>query len=152
MARRSPAGDAFSSVAVKILYLNGVLTEMGDNLAAAAGQTSARWRVLAAAEIKTMTVAEIARALGLTRQSVQRLADVLTKEGLTLYKANPTDKRAMHLALTAKGKKALSTIQTEQVRWANGVGEQIGESSLKKIEISLRELMVTLNLKSESDL
>lgn len=145
MARRTTAGDAFSGVAVKILYLNGLLTEMGDQLASSAGQSSSRWRVLAAAEMKTMTVAEIARALGLARQSVQRLADILTEEGFTLYKENPNDKRAMHLSLTAKGRKALTTIQTEQIRWANELGEKMGVNSLKQIENSLRDLIEALN-------
>lgn len=149
MSRRTPAGDAFSLVAVKIMYLNGILLESGDRIASAAGQTSARWRVLAAAEMKLMTVAEIARALGLARQSVQRLADSLTEEGLTTYKDNPSDKRAMNLALTAAGRKALTTIQAEQRKWADEVGGKMSVKSLKEIDSTLRELIAALEEKSE---
>ncbi|MBS1969370.1 MAG: MarR family transcriptional regulator [Bdellovibrionales bacterium] len=149
MSRRTPAGDAFSLVAVKIMYLNGILLESGDRIASVAGQTSARWRVLAAAEMKLMTVAEIARALSLARQSVQRLADSLTEEGLTTYKDNPNDKRAMHLALTASGRKALTTIQAEQRKWADEVGSHMSVKSLKEIDSTLRELISALEEKPE---
>jgi len=144
MSRRTPAGDAFSLVAVKIMFLNGVLLEAGDRIAYSAGQTSARWRVIAAAEMKLMTVAEVARALGLARQSVQRLADSLSEEGLTVYKDNPNDKRAMHLALTAAGKRALTTIQAEQRKWADKVGSKMSVKSLKEIDSTLRELISAL--------
>ena len=50
-------------------------------LAEPAGQTSARWRVLATVEDGPSTVAQVARSWGLARQSVQRVADVLVKEG-----------------------------------------------------------------------
>jgi len=144
MSRRTSEGNAYSSVAVKILHLNSLLTAAGAGLAASAGQTSSRWRVLAAAEVKTMTVAEIARALGLTRQSVQRMADLLTEEGFTIYKENATDKRTMYLSLTGKGRKALTTIQAEQARWANEMGDKLGATSLKQIENSLRILIDVL--------
>jgi DNA-binding MarR family transcriptional regulator len=91
---RSPAGDAFSALAFRILQLGGLLTAAGDTLARPAKQTSARWQVLAAVEHAPATVAQIARALGLARQSVQRLADLLSDEGLTAYDDNPDHARA----------------------------------------------------------
>src|SRR6476659_9181886 len=91
---RSPSGDAFSSLVVQVLRLGGLLTAAGDALAAPAGQTSARWQVMAGAEHAPMTVAQIARRLGLTRQSVQRVADLLEREGLAIYEDNPDDMRA----------------------------------------------------------
>lgn len=113
-------------------------------MASTAGQSSARWRVLAAAEMKLMTVAEIARALSLARQSVQRVSDSLSEEGLISYKDNPSDKRAMHVALTAAGRKALSSIQAKQRKWADEIGAKMGAKSLKDIDGLLRELIQSL--------
>ncbi len=64
----------------------GLLTAAGDVLARPAGQTSARWQVLAAVEDAPATVADVARALGLARQSVQREAD-LRRAGAVLARA-----------------------------------------------------------------
>ena len=71
---RTPAGDAFSRFAILVFRLSGALGAAGDALARPAGQTSARWQVLAGAESGSMTVADIARMLGLQRQSIQRVA------------------------------------------------------------------------------
>src|SRR5262245_27861573 len=82
---RTAAGDAFSSLVVQIFRLGGLLLAAGDSLAKPSGQTSARWQVLAAVEAAPASVAQIARALSLARQSVQRVADVLSREGLAVY-------------------------------------------------------------------
>jgi len=47
---RTPAGDAFTTLVVQILRLNGHLTAAGDALARPAGQTSARWQVMGVVE------------------------------------------------------------------------------------------------------
>src|SRR4051812_17740683 len=86
---RTPAGDAFSGLAFRVLRLAGLLTAAGDALARPAGQSAARWQVLAAVEAEPRSVAGIARALGLARQSVQRVADALEAGGLVRYEDNP---------------------------------------------------------------
>ena len=91
---RTPAGNAWSEFVVLVFQLNGRLAGAGDELAQAAGQTSARWLVLAAVERAPASVADIARVLNLTRQSVQRVADVLEQDGLAKYQENPAHRRA----------------------------------------------------------
>ena len=66
------ASDALSELVVHVFRLDGLLRSAGDRLAAPAGQTTARWRVLAAVDAGPLTVADIARAWWLSRQSVQR--------------------------------------------------------------------------------
>jgi DNA-binding MarR family transcriptional regulator len=66
-----------------------LLAAAGDALARPAGHTSARWRVLAAVEDGTSTVSQIARLWGLARQSAQRVADALVREGWAAYEKNP---------------------------------------------------------------
>jgi DNA-binding MarR family transcriptional regulator len=137
---RTPAGDALSWLVFQILQLNGLLTNVGDALAAPAGQTSARWQVLAAVEDVPLSVAQIARALNLTRQSVQRVADLLVQDKLALYVDNPAHARAKLLRLQPKGHAALETIQAGQRAWANAIAERIDEGKLRKASAVLAEL------------
>jgi DNA-binding MarR family transcriptional regulator len=129
---RTAAGDAFSALVVRIFQLNGLLVAAGDALAKPAGQTSARWQVLAAIEDAPATVAGIARALGLARQSVQRVADVLEQEGLAVYEDNPGHQRAKLLRLTPAGRSTLDTIQADQRIWVDALGSELGEVELRQ--------------------
>jgi len=140
-AERTSAGDAFSVLAITVLRLAGHLTAIGDALARPAGQTSARWQVLATVEDEPMTVAAIARSLGLTRQSVQRVADLLDGDGLAVYVDNPDDRRAMLLQLTPRGRSALRTIQAAQRGWADALGAELGERELRAASATLARVM-----------
>lgn len=140
---RTAAGDALSVLVVQIFRLSGLLSVTGDALAKPAGQTSARWQVLAAAEDEAKTVAYIARLLGLTRQSVQRVANLLVDDGLASYQTNPGDKRADLFSLTSKGRMVLTEIQARQRAWADALGANIGETDLQQAsEIIGRTLAV----------
>ena len=96
---RTPTGDAFSALVIRVFRLNGLLEDEGDALARPAGQTTARWQVLAAIEDAPRSVAEIARVLSLARQSVQRVADAL--EGGGLVRGQSEGRRAFR-ATTSK--------------------------------------------------
>jgi DNA-binding MarR family transcriptional regulator len=119
-----------SRLTVLVFRLHGMLTAAGDALAQPVGQTTARWRVLAAVEQAPMTVAQIARAWSLARQSVQRVADLLERDGLVRYEANPAHRRASLLRLTPEGRSVLRRIQAAQREWADTVGREIGIDDL----------------------
>jgi DNA-binding MarR family transcriptional regulator len=141
---RTPAGDAFSLLAILIIRLHGLITAEGDALSRPAGQSSARWQVMAGAEDGATTVATIARRLGLARQSVQRVADVLESEGLVAYQDNPSHRRAKLLTLTKNGREALATIQAAQRTWANALGKELGEADLRRANAVLERTLQTL--------
>jgi DNA-binding MarR family transcriptional regulator len=141
---RTPAGDAWSEFVVLVFQLNGLLAAAGDELAQAAGQTSARWLVLAAVERAPASVADIARVLNLTRQSVQRVADVLEQDGLAEYHENPAHRRAKLLRLTPTGSAALRTIQAVQQPWADALGLKIGAVKLRDINRGLATALSAL--------
>ena len=143
-AVRSTAGDAFSALAIRVLRLSGVLTAAGDALARPAGQTSARWQVLAAVEEAPASVAQIARALGLARQSVQRVADLLAGDGLVTYDDNPDHLRAKLVRLTADGRTALTAIQDAQRVWADQLGAELGERDLRRASVVLDQVLAAL--------
>jgi DNA-binding MarR family transcriptional regulator len=127
---RSPEAEAFSRLVVNVFRLEGLFEAAGDALARPAGQTTARWRVLAAVEERPASVAQIARAWSFARQSVQRVADALERDGLVRYEENPLHRRAKLVALTPAGRAALSEIQSAQQGWADALGERIGLTEL----------------------
>ena len=151
MPRRTSAGDALSGIVIQIFQLNGLLTAIGDAMAKPAGQSTARWQVLAAIERGPATVAQIARALRLTRQSVQRVADILAREGLAAYEDNPGHRRAKLLRLTPSGQRALEIIQKAQRGWADEVGATVGENDLREASAVLDRLMRTLTATSPEE-
>jgi DNA-binding MarR family transcriptional regulator len=143
--RRSAAGEAFNDVLLKVLSLNGRFTSAGEALTRPAGQTLARWVVLAEAKDSPSPVSDIARRLRLARQSVQRIADVLVHDGLSVYKDNPHHQRAKLLELTPLGRSALTRIEAAQREWADELGEQIGEKVLHRASSALAAIAVVLD-------
>jgi DNA-binding MarR family transcriptional regulator len=133
---------------VRVFQLDGLFSAAGDALARPAGQTSARWQVMAAIEDSPATVAQIARRLRLARQSVQRVADLLDAEAIAAYEDNPGHRRAKLLRLTAKGRQALGTIQAAQRHWANTIGAQIGERDLRQASKVLGRVLDRLDAQS----
>jgi DNA-binding MarR family transcriptional regulator len=130
-ATRTPAGDAFTDLVFEVVQLIRLFTAAGDELSRPAGQTLARWLVLEAVQGEPGTVAGIARAMQLTRQSVQRVADVLVAEGFAAYQDNPSHRRAKLIRPTPAGLEALERIQAAQRAWADKLGNELGERDLR---------------------
>jgi DNA-binding MarR family transcriptional regulator len=118
---------------IRVFRLNGLLENEGNALARPAGQTTARWQVLAAVEDAPRSVAEIARVLSLARQSVQRVADALEAGGLVRYVENPRHRRAHLVVPTAAGLERLRHIQDEQRPWSDRLGADVGVRDLATI-------------------
>jgi DNA-binding MarR family transcriptional regulator len=141
---RTAEGEAFSTLVVRVFQLEGILSAAGDALAAPLGQTTARWRVLAAVEHEPLTVSQIARNWKLARQSVQRVADALADDGLVEYADNPGHRRAKLVRLTAGGRRVLHGIQRRQRAWANEHGATVGSRDLAVANETLAKLLTTL--------
>jgi DNA-binding MarR family transcriptional regulator len=137
-------GQGVAQLAVRIFRLEGILTAAGDSLAAPFGQSTARWRILAAVEDEPRSVAQIARAWSFARQSVQRIADVLARDGLVAYEDNPSHRRAKLVRLTPRGAATLARIQTAQRSWANELGERLVERDLQTVNRILADILDTL--------
>jgi DNA-binding MarR family transcriptional regulator len=128
----SQAGEVLTSLIVPVIRLEAYFSGAGETIAAAGGQTLARWLVLETVGEAPRTVAQVARGLGYTRQSVQRVADLLAQDGLTQYAVNPAHQRSQLVQITPFGRKTLSSIQRAQRIWADRIGSQIGEGELRK--------------------
>jgi DNA-binding MarR family transcriptional regulator len=130
--RRTPAGDLFTELVTEVAWLGTIITAAGEALAAAGGQTLARWLVLDVIEDRPSTVAQIARRRGIARQAVQRVADLLVEDGLAAFEPNPAHRRAKLLRPTPAGRAALHRISVEQQRWADATAATIGEGRMRK--------------------
>lgn len=146
-ARLTPLADQaavepITALVLEVFKLNGRLLETGDALVREFGLTSARWQVMGAVSRSPMPlpVAHIARNMGLTRQSVQRVADDLRDAGFTRYEPNPHHRRAMLVALTEKGAAAYQQASERQAVWAQGVGAALAPDALATTTALLRDL------------
>ena len=139
-------GQNFTEIILEVFKVSGLLATEGDRLTKAFGLSSARWKVLGALNMsnKPLTVSQIARIMGLTRQAVQRLADAMKKDGLLDYQPNPQHKRANHVVLTDKGRDIYSLISEIQIPWANQKSKEINADDLKTTLITLRNITALL--------
>ncbi len=148
---RSEVAEAFSALVVLLLRCDGLLVEAGDRLTRASGQSSARWRVLAAAGTAPMSVADIARAWNLARQSVQRLADALVGYGLLSYEENPHHRRAKLAVLTPLGRQVLDDIEARQCAWAEEIGSRIGAETITDVAVGIGVVLDALSSEAASE-
>ena len=132
--------DPLSNFSLQIFHMNGLLMRSGDIITRSIDQSSARWQVLGRIGHGTQTVANIARDMGLARQSVQRIADALTKEGLTVYQDLPTDRRTKIIAITSKGADVLSAIYTQYAEWNQHLMTKLNPEQLETIADALNKV------------
>ncbi len=93
-SRSTLAGTAIATLILATFRPNGRLLAAGDQLVRDCGLSSARRQIMYAVPDGPLPVAQIARAIGLTRQSVQRTVDLLAAEKLVALADNPYHRRA----------------------------------------------------------
>ncbi|MFF8394327.1 MarR family winged helix-turn-helix transcriptional regulator [Streptomyces sp. NPDC016172] len=134
-----------SRSALGVFRLNGQFLGIAEELARPAGLTAAWWQVLGAALGEPLPVSGIARAMGITRQSVQRIADLLVERGLAEYRPNPAHRRAKLLAPTAEGRAAIARIDPGHAAFADRLAEAFGETELAEAVQVLERLSKVLD-------
>lgn len=140
MTALTDRGLEFSELLVEVFRVNGLLLSAGDRMARPAGLTSARWQVLGVVDHGPATVAEVARVMGLTRQSVQQTANALARDRLVAFRDNPRDRRARLMTLTTRGRTALRQVERHQATWANEVAARVSAEELRAATGILRDL------------
>jgi len=138
--KRTPTGDAFTDLVLETFRFNGSLMETGDRLIEHLGVTSALWQVLGTLQDAPLSMAQIARNMGLTRQSVRRSAYRLKDRGLVVFLENPNHQRAKLIELTQKGRNILKKINQIQIKWANEVSTEFSEKELYDAIETMRRL------------
>ncbi|MER6348211.1 MarR family winged helix-turn-helix transcriptional regulator [Streptomyces sp. NPDC001595] len=137
--------DLFSRGALGVFRLNGQFLAVAEELARPAGLTAAWWQVLGAVLREPLPVAGIARAMGITRQSVQRIADLLVERGLAEYRTNPAHRRAKLLAPTPEGRAAVGRIDPGHAAYADRLADALGEAGLAAAVEALERLSKALD-------
>ena len=135
--RRTPAGDAVTTLILDLFRLNNLLLTAGDRLVSELGLTSARWEILGAIVYadRPQPVAWLARDMGANRQNVQRIINDLHMAGLVAFEPNPHHRRAQLVVLTDKGKQAFDAAMRLQTPWVNRLSEGL---SVKDVETAHR--------------
>src|ERR671917_1245072 len=112
----SNADDTYSNaeevdrLVADVLECAGALRRYGDALTRPLGQTEVRWAVLSVLSGGGRTVPQVARRLGVTRQSVQRVANLLAAEELIESAPNPDNARSPLFLLNKRGEEVLAAI------------------------------------------
>ncbi|MFY9926396.1 MAG: MarR family transcriptional regulator [Streptosporangiaceae bacterium] len=91
-----------------------------------------------------LPVAGIAREMGLARQSVQRVADLLVGHGLAQYRDNPAHRRAKLLIPTAAGRDAVARIGPAHAAAARRLAATFGAEALDRAVATLGALSAAL--------
>ncbi|MHC3471579.1 MarR family winged helix-turn-helix transcriptional regulator [Streptomyces sp. 7R007] len=143
MSRRRQ--ELLSRAALGVFRLNGQFLGVAEELARPAGLTAAWWQVLGAVLGEPLPVSGIARAMGITRQSVQRIADLLVDRGLAEYRPNPAHRRAKLLAPTEQGREAVHRIDPGHAAFADRLAQTVGEAELAAAVQALERLSEALD-------
>ncbi|MFJ6811050.1 MarR family winged helix-turn-helix transcriptional regulator [Streptomyces anulatus] len=149
--RVSSEQELLSRAAVTVFRLNGQFLSVADELARPGGLTAAWWQVLGAVTREPLPVAGIARAMGITRQSVQRIADLLVGRGLAEYAENPAHRRAKLLRATEAGREAVSRIGPPHAEFAGRLVGEMGVEGLGEAVRVLERLSEALDALSPAD-
>lgn len=135
----SQKGPLFTGVVLEIFKLGGLLINEGDRMTAEFGITSARWKILGSLALagSPLTVPQIAKTMGQTRQAVQRLVDAMQRDGILEFNENPEHKRAKLISLSTKGQDIYAKLDTIQAEWAKESSDPL---KLKELETALSVL------------
>lgn len=144
---RTPEGEAATDVVLSTFRTNGLLLAAGDVLAAREGLTAARWQVLGALALaeRALTVPQIARRMGLTRQAVQASVNRLRSAGLVDADENPDHRRSPLIRMTEIGAARYAALDRRQIRWVNELAAGLAHSELATTARVLQELSERLD-------
>lgn len=146
-------GETVTQVILATFRANGLLLAAGDRLTADQRLTSARWQVLGAIALaqRPLTVPQIARRMGLTRQSVHATVKRLLSDGLLELIPNADHQRSPLVGLTEPGRASYARASRHQAAWANRLAAGIGRADLETTARVLQELCQRLEADSAND-
>ena len=136
--------DLLSAAALTTFRLNGQFLALAEELARPVGLTAAWWQVLGAVLPGPRSVAQIARDMGITRQSVQRIADLLVDKGFAVYRDNPAHRRAKLVDVTDAGLEAVRRIGPAHANAAEKLASELGEERFAAAVAAIQDLSAAL--------
>lgn len=147
---RTSVGEKATEVILSTFRANGLLLAAGDRLAAEHGLTSARWQVLGAIALaqRPLTVPQIARRMGLTRQAVHLTVSRLVADGLAELAPNRDHRRSQLVSVTELGGAKYQAIDEAQAAWVNQLAAGLRRSELETTARVIGELSKRLDAES----
>tara|TARA_Y100000746_G_scaffold231816_1_gene246702 strand:- start:1021 stop:1518 length:498 start_codon:yes stop_codon:yes gene_type:complete len=134
-----------------IIRINGAFLEVAEKICSDDELiTVPIWRVIAVIRINPMTVSEVAKYLGLKRQSVQSTVNQMKRRGLIGFRKNPNHKTSPLVILTKKGNGKVDDIFKYQKKLTEVFIDGI-EITMKDV-VSSREFLRTLRENSENNI
>src|SRR5260370_5655559 len=129
---RTAEGDAATEVVLETFRVNGLLLAAGSRLAARERLTPARWQVLGAVALagRPLTVPQIARRMGLTRQAVQASVNRLLAEALVEARGNLDHRRSPLIPVTERGSPKYAAGDQRQVPLSKERSPRVGSTNL----------------------
>jgi DNA-binding MarR family transcriptional regulator len=100
---------------------------------------------MSAASDRPHTVPQIARVLGVTRQNVQRIADLLVAEGAAQFRDNPDHRASPHLILTRRGQAALDRLTKAASGYHARIARKLPAADIVSLQRGLRRLLDALD-------
>jgi DNA-binding MarR family transcriptional regulator len=141
-------------VIADLYELAGAFRRHGERMAGGLGQTQGRWQVMSAASTEAKTVPQLARRLGVTRQNVQRIADLLVADGLARFADNPDHRTSPHLVLTGPGRRALDELTRAARTFHEALAARLGAAPLASLRRELgriRTALAAISTQEEDD-
>jgi len=137
----------------EIFRVNDRLLAVGDATVKGVGLTSARWLVLGAIALSNgpVSVAQIARNMGLSRQAVQRSTNEMANLGLVELLDNPARRGSKVIALTSSGTEAYeAALALWRSEWTAAMEEILTEEEILSTMLLLRRLRGLVQSKARS--
>ena len=134
-----------------IIRINGAFLEVAEKICSDDELiTVPIWRVIAVIRINPMTVPEVAKYLGIKRQSVQSTVNQMKRRGLINLRKNPNHKTSPLVILTKKGNEKVDDIFKYQKKLTEVFIE--GTDITMKDVVSSREFLRALRENSEKNI
>lgn len=134
--------DALTRVCLSVFRLNGALLDAGDELSRPLLLTSARWQVLGALALSDapLTAPRIAKAMGLTRQGVQKQLNALSPLGYLEKLENEDNRRSPLFRLSELGRRTYQEMDALYRDWGEGLVRGISGEDLSRAAQTLEAL------------
>lgn len=98
-----------------------------------------------------MTVPQIARLKGVTRQHIQLLADALIAAGFAAVKENPAHRRSALIALTDKGRRTFAKMRARELPIVAALADEFDAQELDRATTVLTRLAARLEARLKQD-
>ncbi len=121
------------------------LKALGDDLHGDLDITTAMRAVMETlSDAGPMTVPQIAKLKGVTRQHIQLLADALVEGGFASVKENPAHRRSSLIALTDKGRRAFGKMRAREAPLIEELSAEFEAQELERATAVLTRLIARI--------